>query len=108
MTKLIQEQIAKPSKHFFWILASISVIMVSIYFYSIIEITINVKENTVLGEKMSNLSLEVNTLEHQYLQSKNSITLETAKNIGFSDNTNQIFVSRTKDIPSLSLNINEI
>ena len=108
MTKLIQEQIAKPSKNFFWILASISVMMVFGYFYSIIEITINVKENTVLGDKMSALSLEVSNLEHQYLQLKNAITLETAKNIGFSDNTNQIFVSKTRDIISLSLNLNEI
>ena len=82
--------------------------MIFVYFYSIIEITVSVKGNTVLGDKVSALSLEVNNLEHQYLQSKSTITVETAKSMGFMDDTKQIFVSRTVNIPSLSLNINEI
>jgi len=108
MTKLIQEQIATPSKYIFWIFAFFSMAMIFLYFYSIIEITVSVRENTVLRGKLSDLSLEVSGLEYKYLQSKNTITLEIAQNLGFYDNTKEIFVSRTKEVPSLSLNINEI
>ena len=108
MTKIIAEQIAKPSKYFFWILSFFCVIQVSVYFYSIAQITVSVRKNTVLEDKLSSLNLETSNLEYQYLQSKNLVTLDVAKNMGFSENTKQIFVSRTTDAPSLSLNVNEI
>lgn len=108
MTKIIQEQISNPSKKIFWILAISCGLLVASYFFSIIQITVSVRENTVLANKSASLSLEVNNLEYQYLQAKNAITLDVAKNDGFLDNTKQIFVSKAGNTESLSLNTNEI
>ncbi|MGB8815791.1 MAG: hypothetical protein WCC74_00935 [Minisyncoccia bacterium] len=108
MTEILIEQIARGSKYFFWTFSFLSIFMTLIYFYSIIEITVSVRQNTVLTENLSSLNLKVSDLEYKYLQAKSVITLETAKNLGFSENTKQVFVSRASSVPSLSLNINEI
>ncbi len=108
MTKAIQEQINNPSKKIFWILAVSCGLLVASYFFSIIQITVSIRENTVLANKSASLTLEVNGLEYQYLQAKNAITLETAKGDGFIDNSKQIFVSKAGNSESLSLNTNEI
>lgn len=107
MTKIIQEQITKPNK-LFWILAVLCGFMFCSYLYSIVRITVTVRENTVLSDKLSSLNQDVSNLDYQYLQAKNSITMQTAQSMGFVENSSQLFVSRTQDVPSLSLKTNEI
>ncbi len=90
-------------KRIFFILATCLLFSAVFYTHFLNQTVINVVEREKKESEITNLFSEIGTLEFQYIQSKNDLSLEYAKELGFVESPTIIFVSRAKDT-SLSFN----
>lgn len=66
----------------FWFFFGVLVVMIAFYLYSAFSLTVNVVERNRLGRVAHELEVRVGTAEAEYIKLQNSITLETANNLG--------------------------
>jgi hypothetical protein len=86
----------------FWILVSVSMLSFLVYIYAINATSRNIARGDDLERQLAEMSADINTLEFSYIELKNDITLELARDYGFKEARTPLYVSRTRD--TLSLN----
>jgi len=90
---------------FFWALVAISILSFSAYIYAINVTTRNIATRQVLERQIAAVSTNLDSLEFAYIELKNDITIELAREYGFREVNNPLYVSRA---PSASLSFNTL
>lgn len=70
---------------FFWIFSGVVVLLIGVYLYSAFSLTVNVVETNKMSQAARDLEVKVGTLESEYMQIQNSITLEYAESLGLKE-----------------------
>ena len=110
--QIIKKQIDKidyREKKIFWVLFSVFVFFVMSYGFSLTSIMMNSFSKETMQKEITSFASEVNSLEFQYLNIKNSITLELAHSKGFVSVISDKFAvvdSTQKNLSFLSINEN--
>ncbi len=110
VAQIIQKQIGKiehREKKIFWILFFVFVFFVVSYGIFLNNMTMNAVSKQNMEKEMISLGSEVNSLEFQYLNIKNGITLSFAKSKGFVSVSGDKFAVIDSTQKNLSLSINE-
>jgi len=108
--QIIRKQIVKieyRENNIFTILFSMFVFIIIFYGFSLVNITMNAYSKEKIGKEMVTLNSEVNSLEFQYLNIKNSITLALAQSKGFVSVSSDKFAVIDPTQKKISLSINE-
>lgn len=108
--QIIKKQIEKieyREKKAFWILFSVFVFFIMSYGFLLNSTMMNAVSKQNIGKEMISLGSEVNSLEFQYLNLKNSITLDLVKSKGFISLSSEKFAVIDSSQKNLSLSINE-
>jgi len=90
---------------FFWILVAISLLSLSVYVYAINTIARNIATGQNLEKQIVKISTGLDLLEFAYIDLKNNITIELARDYGFQEVKSPLYVSRAR---SLSLSFNAL
>ena len=88
---------------FFWTLVAISILSFSAYIYAINVTTRNIATRQGLERQIAAVSTNLDSLEFTYIELKNDITIELAREYGFREVSNPLYVSRALST-SLSFN----
>lgn len=80
--------------HFFWFMVGISVLSLFVYFYAINSIAQNTALRQNLEARVADAAGRVGGLEFSYIELRNSITFEMAKNYGFKEVRTPLYVTR--------------
>lgn len=110
MTGILKNQIERieyRDSRIFWSLFIIFTILVVSYGFLINSTILNAVAKQNMEKTMMTLSSEVNSLEFQYLNIKNGITLNFAKSKGFVSLSTNNFASLDLAKRNVSLSINE-
>lgn len=108
--ELINNQIEKiefRKKKIFWALFSTFVFFTVSYGFLLVSIMTNGVAKQNMDHEMISLGSEVNSLEFDYLNLKNSITMDLAKSRGFVAVASDKFAVIDHTKTNLSLSINE-
>lgn len=74
----------------------VSIAFSALYYAYLLNQTISNGIRIERGDKqLSTLNTEVSTLEQQYFQAKNKVTLSFAKELGYADSDKTLYVSRS-------------
>lgn len=87
----------------FWFLATVCLISLGAYVYAVNSTARNVALRSELERQVVNLNTELAGLEFQYIKLKNEVTLEIAKELGYQEVRQPLYISRGS-APSLSFN----
>lgn len=87
---------------FFWFVVAVSFASLFIYFYSIESTARNVALRQNLESRVVEASGHLGTLEFEYIELKNNVSMELARHYGFTETINPLYVSREAN--SLTLN----
>ncbi len=87
----------------FWFLASVSLFSLFIYVYAINATAHHIAIRQNLEREVSQMEGRLGSLEFVSIELKNSITLETAREYGFTEVREPLYVSRDS-LSSLTLN----
>ena len=101
------EKIEYREKKIFWVLFSIFVFFIMSYGFLLNNTMMSAVSKQKMEKEMITLGSEVNSLEFQYLNVKNSITLELAQSKGFVVVSLDKFAVIKPTSQNLSLSINE-
>ena len=101
------EKIECREKRFFWTLFSLFVFFIMSYGFLLNSTMMNAVSKQSMEKEMSSLNSEVNSLEFQYLNIKNSITLGLAQSKGFVPVSSDKFAVIDSTQKNISLSINE-
>jgi len=82
-------------KNIFWILFGVLVLLTGFYAYFVRATIGNVVLQQNLEAEASNLSLSIGSKEFEYISKRNDITLALAHSLGFQDNQEKVFISRS-------------
>jgi hypothetical protein len=110
VAQVIQKQIEKfdhEEKKVFWLIFSFSVFFIISYGFLLNNTMMNAVSKQNMEKKMLSLSSDVNSLEFQYLNIKNSITLGLAQSKGFVAVSSDKFATIHSAQKNISLSINE-
>jgi cell division protein FtsL len=110
VAQIIQKQInivENKEKRLFFILFSVVILLVLSYGFLLNKTMMNAVYTQNIEKNIKTLSSEVNSLEFQYLNMKNNITLDTAKSKGFVVISSNKFASIDSVQKKVSLSINE-
>jgi len=110
VAQVIKKQIEKieyKEKNFFWILFSLFVFFVISYGFLLNGVMMNAVSGQRMEKEMISLGSDINFLEFQYLNLKNSITLELAQSKGFVLVSSNKFAVIDSNQEKISLSINE-
>ena len=110
VAQVFQKQIEKieyRDKQIFWSLFSVFVFFVASYGFLLNSTMMNAVSKQTMEKEMVSLGSEVNSMEFQYLNIKNGITLELAKSKGFVAVSGDKFATVDPSQGKLSLSINE-
>lgn len=110
VAQVIQKQIGKieyREKKTFWILFSVFVFFIMSYGFLLNNTMIKTVSKQNMEKEIMSLSSEVNSLEFQYLNIKNSITLSLAQSKGFISVTSDKFATINPAKKNISLSVNE-
>ena len=88
---------------FFWTLASISLLALTAYIYAINATAHNIAVRQHLEREVSQMSAELSILEFKHIALQNAVTIEVARNYGFSEVKQPLYVSRESE-DTLTLN----
>lgn len=91
-------------QRFFWTLASACLLSLGLYIYAVNATAHNVAMRAALETEASSLNANLATLEFRYISLKNEVTLETARQYGFTEVKEPTYVSREASASSLSFN----
>ena len=110
VAQVIQKQIEKieyREKKIFWVLFSVFALFIVSYGFLLNSTMMNAVSKQNMGKEMVSLGSDVNSLEFQYLNIKNSITLELAQSKGFVQVSSDKFAVIDASQKNISLSINE-
>jgi len=110
VSRVIKNQIEKieyREKKIFWYLFSVFAFFVVSYGFLLNSTMMNTVSKQNMEKEITSLSSNVNSLEFQYLNIKNSITLNLAKSKGFILVSSDKFAVIDPTQKNLSLSINE-
>lgn len=65
-------------------------LLVSMYFYFVINSVFSTVEREKITKEISSLGIKVSVLEAEYIKMRSTITMDTAIKLGFSDDFNKI------------------
>ncbi|MEK7539009.1 MAG: hypothetical protein AAB552_04165 [Patescibacteria group bacterium] len=85
----------------FWIFVGVATLLIAVYLYSAFSVTVNVVERNKMTQATRDIEAKVGTLEAEYMQIQNSITLAYAKNLGLKEVTAKF----TTETPSVKFSI---
>lgn len=103
MTKKVQIISYENKVHLFWTLVAVSIMSLFIYIYAINTTTRNIALRQNLEKQITDISTNLNSLEFTYIDLKNDVTIELAREYGFKEVKNPLYVSRASRV-SLSYN----
>ena len=89
---------------FFWSLISLSAFSLIAYIYAINATAHHIAVRENLEEKVSNIESELGSLEFAYIDLKNNVSIDTARELGFKEVSKPLYVSRQAQAGSLTLN----
>lgn len=101
------ERIEYRDKKIFWVLFSIFAFFIVSYGFLLNGAMINAVSEQNIQKQIALSDSEVNSLEFQYLNIKNNITLDLAKSKGFVQVSADKFAVMNPDQKNISLSINE-
>lgn len=101
------ENIEYKEERIFWVLFTIFVSFIVSYGFLWNNIMMNGVAKQRMEKEMASLGSVVNTLEFQYLNLKNNVTMELAQSKGFVSFTADKFATIKDTSKNLSLSINE-
>lgn len=101
------ERISHKENNIFWILFSIFVFTILTYGFLLNRIMTNTVAKQNMEKEMIALNADVNSLEFQYLNLKNGVTMELAKSRGFVSILSDKFAVIDSSKKNISLSINE-
>ena len=110
VAQILQKQIGRieyKEKKIFWSLFSLFVFFIVSYGFLLNSTMINTVSKQRMEKEMVSLSSQVNSLEFQYLNIKNSITLGLAQSKGFIPVVSDKFATIDSTQKNISLSINE-
>ena len=87
-------KIEKLSKGIFWILLGIALLLVMSYMYFINRTIWNVATRAKVQDEIVAYSSKLGEIEFKYIKSKGEITLNSAKQLGFSEPEQVSFVTK--------------
>jgi len=90
--------------HLFWFLAGVSFLSLFIYFYAINATARNVALRGNLERETQELSSEIAKLEFEYIELRGKVTLEKARELGFAEVKEPLYITTRKSGESLSFN----
>lgn len=105
MTKKIKTISYDHRASLFWFLVATALLSLLIYIYSINTIARNIAVRQNLEEKITQTTANLATLEFNYIELKNNVTIELAQSHGFKEVKDPLYVSRS---PSASLSFNTL
>lgn len=82
---------------------AVSMLSLFIYIYAVNVTARNIVVRQDLERQMANISVNLNSLEFDYIELKNNVTIELAYDHGFREAKSPLYVSRTRPA-SLSFN----
>lgn len=94
---------SEPTKIWFWALTGIFILCFFSYGYLVRAAIVNIVSRQNIESELSVLNSKILDLESEYIKTKNSITMETANSLGFVAVSSQKFVTKSINIPGLSL-----
>ena len=94
-------------KKIFWTLFSIFVFLLVSYGIEINNTIMNAVSKQNMEKEMITLNSDINSMEFQYINAKNQITLEYANSLGYVSIPNDKFALISTNSNSLSLHLNE-
>jgi len=111
VTQVIKNQIGmieSRERKIFWVFFSILFILIISYGFLLNSTMINGVSKQSMEKEITSLSSDVNSMEFQYLNIKNSITIALAQSKGFVSVPSSKFaiINSTKNDLSLSINEN--
>ena len=83
------------SKEIFWGAVALIGLCACMYIYCITATVRNIVENKNLVAQASDLSGQISAKEFSYIALQNTITLQYAQSMGFSDAANKVFITPT-------------
>lgn len=92
-------------KIFFWSIVVLIFIGLFSYGYLVRASIVNIVERQSSEKELIDLSSRVLNLESEYIKVKNTVTLDTARDLGFTSAASQKFVTKSKN-SSASLSVN--
>lgn len=87
----------------FWALSAVSILSLLLYIYAVLATVQHTVARENLKSAYADLSAKVSELEFKDISLKNTINLATASNLGLSEVTSPLYVSRQPS--SLTLNV---
>jgi hypothetical protein len=94
-------------KKIFWTLFSIFLFLLVSYGIEINNTIMNAVSKQNMEKEMISLNTDINSMEFDYINAKNKITLDYAHSLGYVSISNDKFASISTNYNSLSLHINE-
>ncbi|PJA37087.1 MAG: hypothetical protein CO183_00130, partial [Candidatus Zambryskibacteria bacterium CG_4_9_14_3_um_filter_42_9] len=79
----------------FWSLVAVSIFSLFIYIYAINATARNIAVRQDLEKKIVAISANLNSLEFSYIELRNNVTIELARQHGFTEAKSPLYVSRT-------------
>ncbi len=87
----------------FWFLASVCLISLGAYVYAVNATAHHVAMRAELEREAVELHTELAELEFQYIKLKNEVTIDVARELGFTEVQNPLYIAR-ENTASLSFN----
>lgn len=91
-------------QRFLWSLITLSAFSLLAYVYAINATAHHIAVRENLEEKVSNIESDLGALEFAYIDLKNNVTIDTARQFGFKEVKEPLYVSRQNNAGSLTLN----
>ncbi len=89
--------IERTSKISFWILASITALLISAYAYFVVETIWNVAERQTVQSEIVALNSKLSETEFRYMNALGAVTMESARQLGFNSATSRTaFVTKER------------
>src|ERR1035437_9460538 len=100
------EKIEYREKKLFWTLFSVFVFFLISYGVLVNNAIMNAVAQQNMEKDMASLNTDVNTMEFQYLNIKNNITMSLAQSLGFVPISTEVFAVASLPHTNLTLSVN--
>ncbi|MDP1625110.1 MAG: hypothetical protein Q8L64_05050 [bacterium] len=106
MTKFVRQQVETMERPITaWMLVGVAVTLIAIYAYLVNASIVNIVTAKTVRTHVTSLTTRVGALESSYLTAKSAITIEEARELGFSASKSRpAYIGRTATLGAISLN----
>jgi len=103
-TKTMLQQLGRFQRLLFWSFAGIAGLFLCLYIYFVLHSISMVFTRTDLERQISTLQSNLSDLELQYVNRKDALTLEVARELGFQPTSKKNFITK-KGLTEVSLTV---